>query len=80
VHTLSPDGHLGKVPANIHFSNILGYLGNTLPPLDAEVGSTPPPDDTGALPLVFQVNGERHALRASFLCLTHATISIFLTS
>jgi hypothetical protein len=43
---------------DIHFSNILGYLGNTLPPLDAEVGSTSPlaPQNTSALPPVL-LNG-----------------------
>ena len=56
---------IAEVPDNIHFSNILGYLGDTLPPLDAEIERASPLDDTGALPPVLQVNGERHVSRAS---------------
>ena len=78
VHTLSPDGHCGKVLDNARFSNILGYLGNTLPPLDAEIGSISqaPSDNTSALSPVLQANGERHVLCASFLRLTHVLVGL----
>lgn len=56
-----------EVIHNIHFSNILGYLGNTLPRLDAEVGCASSVDNFDDLPSVLLVNGEcRATLRISF--------------
>ena len=46
-------------PRNIRFCNILGYLGNVLPRIDAEVGSTV----VAASSLAPRVNGERPASR-----------------
>ncbi|KAN0094937.1 Uncharacterized alpha/beta hydrolase domain (DUF2235) domain containing protein [Tylopilus felleus] len=46
-----------QLPGDVHFSNILGYLGNTLPRLDVEIGSAPLPNDLGRLPPVLQVHG-----------------------
>ena len=57
VLTLSPDGHCEQVTRGIHISNILGYLSNTLPPLDVEGGDVSSTDNIGELPFVLRVNG-----------------------
>ena len=51
-----------KVPRGTLFSNVLGYLGNALPQLDVEIGSTMPSLDVPVpLPPIFQVNSEHRA-------------------
>lgn len=65
THILPPDGHCEKVTRDIHISNILGYLGDVLPPLDAEVGDPPALDSNDDLSTVLPGNGGYHALCAS---------------
>ena len=47
-----------EVTGDIHLSNILGYLGSTLPRLDAEVGNTSSLNGIGDLPSILRVNGK----------------------
>ena len=50
-----------EVTHDIHISNILAYLGNILPWLDAEVGDTSSPENTHDLPTLLPANSERYA-------------------
>ena len=55
-------GIMDKAAPDVPFPNILGYLSNVLPLLDAEGGGVSSTDNVDDLPFVLRVNGDHQTL------------------